>query len=357
VEHGLDLLMPQKIRRCVSLDTNFDRWTGLPTVTADCFFPVRAWKDKSVFFSPRVSLGAHRESLSMGVGLRRLLTGEAMIGFYGFHDWVRPRGSNAKFLREAGIGVELAALPGHYSDLTISANAYFPVNRRSAVRHGGGILVNETLPRGADARLEFQLPGLIDPLTTRIRAQAHSYRAEHTDLTGYEVGFSLETRDGMLTVGVEQGRDTEQGHNFRVEGTLNLALDWQALAEGKLPFSAPYEVPERRFSRSIPDTLGGRVVRNHDLPTERSRTWISLAANVMGDTVSFTGVFPRLPNERLTLQVASSPWRDRMGVVTDSRGCYSGKLNLPPGKYRLRLVHSPSGRMSAVRTVMIRDQD
>ena len=42
-----------------------------------------------------------------------------------------------------------------------------------------------------------------------------------------------------------------------------------------------------------------------------------------------------------------------MDVQTDDLGSYSGRLNLPPGMYRIRLVHKPTGLASNVKTIVV----
>lgn len=353
LKHGLKLALPEPISRGLELDAGYDRRAGLPTFTADYFLPIRAWNDKSLFLSPRCSLGGRMESFSVGAGLRTLVHGDAAVGFYAFHDWVRSRGSWSEFLKEVGIGAELSALPGRYSDLTLSANAYFPVNERLTPTGDGELLVREALPRGGDLRVAFLLPGIVDSLDIRIKAQTHAYRGEKTDLAGYSLGLTLNTRDGMFSTTAEEGRDSYLGDYFRVEGSVRLAFDWQDLVQGKMPFSAPYKAPEKRFARDLRHSLVERVVRKHDLPTDKSEKRMALAAAVSDDTVSVSGGFPGLPHTTVSLQTAMSPWRDRMELTTDSYGCYRGRLRLPPGTYRVRLVHKPSGRVSEVRTVTV----
>ncbi len=354
--YGLKLVLPEVVRKGLSVDAGYDRWEGLPTMRVDYFLPIKAWTDKSVFLSPRVCLTGQKESFSVGAGFRHLINSDTMIGFHAFHDWVRPRRSGGQFLKEAGVGVDFAALPGRYSDLSLTVNAYFPVNQRRREAHGGNMMVRESLPTGVDAQLGFLLPALVDPLDIRVNGQVHSYRGENTNLTGYKAGVTLSSRNGMFTTVLERERDTLRGDNYNVQGTLTLAFDWSDLLEGKTPFSAPYATPETRFSRNMRDSLHERVVRNHDLPTDRVRTPLRLEAEVVDRTVSFAGAFPNLPLSRVTVQLSQSPWRDAVEVVTDAGGSYRGALRLKPGTYRMRLIHKPTGRISNVRTVIVKGE-
>ena len=353
VRYGLNLVLPQTIQKGLNFGAGYDRWEGLPTVSADYFLPVKAWSDKSIFFSPRVNLTSKCETFSVGAGIRHLITSEAVVGFHAFHDWVRPRRSGGEFLKEAGVGLEIAALPGRYSDLSLSVNAYFPVNRKRSVAADGTLLVKESLPAGLDARMAFLLPALIKPLDIRMNARVHSYTGEGTDITGYRGGLTFSSRDGMLTASVEHGKDGRTVEEFRVEGSITLAFDWVDLLKGSNPFSAPYQASSMRFNRKVRDTLYDRVVRKHDLPTDRTESRLALLASVQHESVIFRGGFPELPNAKLTVQVSQSPWRDCSEVITDSQGFYSGHMKLKPGTYMVRLIHKPTGQVSQERRIVI----
>jgi len=353
VKYGLNLVLPQTIQKGLNFGASYDRWEGLPTVSADYFLPVKAWSDKSIFFSPRINLTSKSETFSVGAGIRHLITSEAMVGFHAFHDWVRPRRSGGEFLKEAGVGLEISALPGHYSDLSFSMNAYFPVNQKRSLGADGTLLVKESIPTGLDARMAFLLPPLVKPLDIRMNARIHSYKGERIDITGYRSGLSVSSRDGMLTASIEHGKDGRSVEEFKVEGSITLAFDWVDLLNGKNPFSAPYQASATPYNRKVRDTLYNRVVRKHDLPTDRTETRLALLASVQDETVIFRGGFPELPNARLTVQVSQSPWRDCSEVVTDSQGFYSGSVKLKPGTYMVRLIHKPTGQVSQERRIVV----
>lgn len=353
--YGLDLTLPAPVRRGLSLDVGYDRWAGLPTATIDYFLPVKAWKEESLFFMPRVTVSGKSEGFSMGAGVRRLFGAHALVGAYAFHDWTRPRGSDVGFLKEAGVGAEVSLLPGRFADLSICANAYLPVNERMTFSHASEILVRESLPRGWDARLNFVFPALIDLLDARLSAEAHAYRGEVTEIGGYKLAFSLGTRDGMFGAALEHAKEQRGKDAVRAMGTIKLAFDWVDLLEGKNPFSAPHQASSVRRSRDLREGLYGRVARRHDLPADRRVTSTSLTAMVQDDRVIFSGGFPTLPNATVTVQVASSPWRDAMEIVTDAHGAYAGELLLPAGRYKLRLVHKDTGHTSRVQEIMVRD--
>jgi len=232
-------------------------------------------------------------------------------------------------------------------------NAYVPSNERVRLGQDGNLLIKEKFTSGFDARLKFLFPPVTDYLDFRVDARVHNYRGEQINVSGYSATLSVNTRDGLLTTSFEQGRDAYVGNYYRVDGNLNLVFDWTELLEGRNPFAAPYKASSFRFTRKMRDGLYDRVSRKHDLPTDRTERRVTLAANVYDDTVSFFGGFPDLPHSRVTVQTSQSPWQDAAQVVTDSSGSYFGKLRLPPGEYRLRLIHKPTGRMSGVRTIVV----
>ncbi len=355
LRHSLNLVLPATVRQGLNLGASYDRWTNRPTLNLDYFLPVKAWNDKSIFFNPRVSLTGSRESLSMGAGIRHLLTAETLVGFHAFHDWTRSRGMGGEWLKEAGAGIEFSALPGRYSDLKLQVNAYMPINEKLSMSANGESIVRESLSGGWDARLSFLLPSVVDWLDMRVDARGHSYFGGRTDNIGYTAGLSFTTRDGLLRASIEHERRSSRSEDYKMEATITLEFDWKELLEERNPFSAPYRVPNKRYSRKIRDGLYERVTRKHELPTNRTENRIVLATRVSENSVFFSGGFPDLPNSRLTAQIAQSPWKDSKEVITNSSGNYSGKLDLPPGTYRFRLIHKPTGRSSEERTIVIHD--
>ncbi len=105
------------------------------------------------------------------------------------------------------------------------------------------------------------------------------------------------------------------------------------------------------------DALYEKVTRKHDLPAGKSEYRITLAAQVADNSVIFNGGFPHLPNAWVTVQTSQSPWEDFMDVMTDSTGSFSGRLQLPPGTYRIRAVHKPTGRASKTVTVVVNEKE
>ncbi len=354
LRQGLNEVLPQTFRKGLDFDASYNRAEGLPTMQFDYFLPIKAWNDKNVFVTPRCSLSVTKETFSIGLGVRQLLSHDVMIGFHAFHDWERPRRQAGSFLKQAGAGIEFTALPGKYSNLVFSLNGYLPVNEKLTLREDGAVLTREALTPGIDARLGFVLPPLVNWLDIRLDARAHSFRGIRIDDTGYRAGITVTSRDGMFRASYEREKDSRKGDQYRVEGSINLAFDWKDLLQNELPFSAPYKVPQYRYQKKINESLGERVVRRHDIPTDRTENRVTLAATVSDSTVFLTGGFPDLPNSKVTAQVAQSPWKDWADIVTNSSGFYSGSLDLPAGAYRVRLIHKPSGRASAEKTVIVK---
>lgn len=355
VNYGLNMVLPEAMRKGLEFNAGYDRWEGLPTLHADYFLPIKGWSDKSLFVAPKLSLTGGRESFSLGAGFRHLITSDLLIGFHTFHDWVRPRRYKGEFLKQAGVGLEVSALPGYHSDISLRLNAYFPLNQRRTIDRDFTVLMEEVLPRGGDVAAGILFPEISSSFDFRLEVRAHSYKAENTNVAGYTLGLSVNSRNGMLRGGVVQGNDNSFGNYFTVDGGLNLAFDWVELFKGNNPFSAPYPTLPVRYDRRIADSLYDRVVRKTDLTPDRSERPIALAAVVSGDTVSFRGIFPDLPNSKVTVQISRSPWQDFSEVITDAKGSYSGRLALRPGKCLIRLIHKPTGRVSESRSILVGD--
>ncbi|MGC9028100.1 MAG: hypothetical protein ACP5LD_00360 [Desulfomonilaceae bacterium] len=352
----LNLALPTPVKQGLDVGAGYDQWEGLPTLRAEYFLPIKAWPDKSIFVSPRVNLTRADETFSLCGGVRQLLTSEALVGFYAFHDWKRSRRIQQDFLKQAGMGVELSLLPGYHSDVSLRINAYFPVNQRRVISQTRNHFIEESLPTGADASLSLLLPAFSDALDFRITAQANSYRGASTNIHGYRCALQTSSRNGLFLASFEKGYERLTGDYFRIDGSLNLTFDWTALLAGQNPFSAPYAASSSRYDRRLSDALYERIVRRHDLPMDRQERPLALAAVVAGETVVFHGSFPELPNSRVTVQISQSPWKDYGEVVTDGKGTYHGRLVLAPGKYRIRLVHKATGVTSEDQVVFIGPQ-
>ncbi len=349
----LNLALPTPIRKGLDIGAGYDQWEGLPTLRVEYFMPIKAWSDKSIFVTPGLNFNRSDETFSISAGVRHLVTSDALVGFYTFHDWKRSRRRQQDFLKQVGVGFELSLLPGDHSDLSLRVNAYLPVNRRSSISQNGHYSIEESLPTGVDASLSFLLPAFTNALDFRLNAHANTYRGASTNIQGYRCGLQTSTRNGLLLASVEKGYETLGGDYFRIDGSLNLSFDWVAMLAGKNPFSPPYRTTSVRYDRNLSDALYERIVRRHDLPMDRQERPLTLAAVVAGETVVFHGSFPQLPNSRVTIQVSQSPWKDYGDIITDGKGTYHGRLVLPPGKYRIRLVHKPTGIASEDQEVFI----
>jgi hypothetical protein len=274
-----------------------------------------------------------------------------MVGFHLFHDWTRARSTSEPFLKEVGAGLEWFIQPGGFSDVSFVANAYIPVNEREGFTSDRASLVRERFLFSWDARLTILLPALVESLEVRAHLEAHGTHGAAQG--GGKAGLTVSSRDGLWRVAAEAGRDAISGERYKVDCGVNLAVDWLQVVEGKNPFSAPYKALPPRAPRKLAEALYDKAFRRYDLPTQREEIRTALSTITTGDEVRFVGGFPDLPSETLTVQTASSPWKDAGEVIADSRGFFSGSLKLPPGTHRIRLTHKPTGRMSETRTVTI----
>ena len=353
VEYGMKLVLPEAILNTLTIQPGYDRYGGLPTLFVDWFVPLQMRQGRSIFLNPRLNLNGQRENATMAVGFRRMVTPTFMVGMHAFHDWSRPRASLDRPLQEAGVGLEFEALTGWHSDLSFSANAYFPLNERFKFEQNNSVMVHEILPRGADARVSFLLPAMHEMLDARVDAEIHSYRGDAIDNTGYNVGITLNSRDGVMSASWNQSKELGKETQYKVNWNFTLKCDWSLLSKGQNPFSAPYQASAERYDRVVEQSLRKRVTRNYDLPTDRTEHPVTLHTRVAGDVVSFCGAIPDLPNTRLVVQTSRSPWQDHMEITTDSKGYYLGRIKLPPGHYKLRLVHKPTGKVSEESTITI----
>lgn len=356
LDYALTKVLPQSFRKTLDLDLGFDRWIGLATGKADCFFSTTSREGAAaVFFNPALVFTGAKETASVAVGARGLLTDRIAVGINVFHDWERPRASNECFLRTAGMGIEVSALPGYHSDLTFSANGYIPLNERQRAIESGATLVREALPVGADASLKLLLPPVVDRLDTTLEAKWHGFQGENISSSGYELSVGVSSRDGMFSVKGKREEEFGGVAKESVTAGINLCFDWEKAMELRNPFFAPYQLNTQRFDRDLRQSLTAKLGRRPPLPMDRSLHNLALQARVEGDTVFYRGGLAHLINTPVTVQTSSSPWQDRGEVVTDGKGMFRGRISLAPGKYRLRIIHKPSGRSTAEQYVVIED--
>lgn len=352
VKQSLNLVIPQYIKQGLNVDAGYNKFVGRPTLKLDYFLPFKQWSDKSFFITPRMVL-SERESYSLGMGFRHVINHDLMVGFHCFHDWVRPGRADSVYLKEAGVGMEISALPGMHSDLTVALNAYLPLNEKQSLANEGMSLVRESMPFGYDAKVGFLFPAMSDWFDIRLDAAINSYRGEKMNQAGYRNSISFKTRNGLFDASLERSSDSRFGESYRVEANVKLTFDWMNLLNGKNPFSAPYQISSKRYDRKIRQSLYSKVTRKYDLPVDKAEIRATLTAGVSRDSVQLSGGFPLLPNAQIIAQVSQSPWEDWCELTTNSSGAYSAQLNLPPGTYRIRMIHKPTGRISNAQTVVV----
>jgi hypothetical protein len=354
LSYGLDEFLPSRYRQKLNLEAGFDRWAGVPTFSADYLFIPGSWGSTRLHVTPKVSFDSGQESYALDAGIRRLVSSRFLVGVHVFHDWVRPRGSRAPLLGLGGAGFEISALPGRFSDLTISANAYIPTRTRHMTTSDRTFLLEESLPKGADIQVGVVLPSLTEYLDVTLEGQGFVFEGGLAPSSGYRVGLALGSRDGMLGLSVSQGQNRGQKSSVEVQASLNLTADWNALARGDNPFSPPRAIPRSRYERDLALQLEKRPERRHKMPITRSRKRMALVTDTHGEVVSFSGGFPQLSHAELTAQTSQSPWQNRGTIFTDEHGCYSGTLRLPPGEYLFRVIHKASGKASRARRITVR---
>ena len=120
-------------------------------------------------------------------------------------------------------------------------NTYFPINERLKYDRKRSTLVKEARPRGVDARLGFLLPALHDMIDARVDAEVHSYKGDTMDLTGYNLGLTISSRDGVMSATLTRGKERGFASTYGFNWSMNLLFDTSLLAKGKNPFAAPYQ--------------------------------------------------------------------------------------------------------------------
>jgi hypothetical protein len=183
----------------------------------------------------------NRIDLSFGLGYRKLLGDNLLVGAYGFYDSTRLTGS----WRSAGsAGFQAAANgPGdsavdlnfnYYSDSYVgydSRGSDFPTfNFFGAISRGTG-------------NYDFEA-GVSQPLFNRaydfrVKAAGYKYDIGNSKVYGLRSGADLTTADGVFKVSAEYGNDRLIGQYGQIGAYVNIGFQAENIVKGENPFTKP----------------------------------------------------------------------------------------------------------------------
>lgn len=350
LNHGLDLFLPVGIRQKLSMTAGYDRWKQSPTISLDYSSTLWETPNGRLFLLPHLAYEVNDSQFSLGASYRKIALDNLFISLNAWHNWRRIGVVNKNTLGQFVAGVEVGALPGLHSDLTFSANFYSPSNAVETYDIGNSAFVQKSLAKGADARLSLKLPAINKHFDTELSGSIATFKGIATDTLEYSAGASIAARNGLARLRADYSYTSNKGaieDNLSVGAEFTMVFDWLELSMGENPFSAPYSVGADRYDRDLSQELNRTASKQNSTPVDEVQRPRALQAAIFGNSVRFQAGFQDLPNQEILVQTSQSPWITRKVIYSDDYGFCSGKIQLAPGRYLLRLLHQKTGRASS----------
>ena len=209
----------------------------------------------------------NRIDLSVGLGYRRFLSENVLVGAYGFYDSTRLSGA----WRSAGsVGFQAAVNgPGdsaldlnfnYYSDSYVgydSRGSVFPTfNLFGAIAQGRG---NYDFEAGASQ------PLLDRSYDIRFKVAGYQYDMGNSKVYGLRTGADITTADGVFKVSAEYGNDRLTGQYGQVGAYINIGFQTDNILRGENPFTKPE--PIFRSPRNLRQFASQPAKRNWRKPS------------------------------------------------------------------------------------------
>ena len=209
----------------------------------------------------------NRIDLSFGLGYRKFIGDNLLVGAYGFYDSTRLTGS----WRSAGsVGFQASAKgPGdmavdlnfnYYSDSYVgydSRGSVFPTfNLFGAIANGTG---NYDFEAGVSQPLFNRAYDL------RLKFAGYEYDMGNSKVYGLRSGADLTTADGVFKVSAEYGNDRLTGQYGQVGAYVNIGFQAENIVKGESPFTKPE--PIFRSPRNLRQMASQKVKRNWRKPS------------------------------------------------------------------------------------------
>jgi hypothetical protein len=172
---------------------------------------------------------------SIGMGYRRLVRRDLMVGANAFYDRARADGS---WRSSSGAGVEVASVIAGSSVIDISVNYYGDL-------FTGGSSLTEFFRDGASSvGLEVGYTQPLADLACALRLKLRTYRIQSdSGANGFATGVDWTNCDGSLLFMYEYGNDKIHGDYQTVRGSVNLLFEPERI----LSLESPFAVPDSTF--------------------------------------------------------------------------------------------------------------
>lgn len=168
---------------------------------------------------------------SIGVGYRRLVRKDLMMGLNAFYD---RRRYNGTWRPSTGAGFEVASTLAGSSVIDISVNYYGDI-------FTGGSTITELFREGTQSiGIEVGYTQPLADLACAVRLKARLYRLEDdSGAHGWAGGADWANCDGSLVFMYEYGEDKIHNGYHTVQGSLNLLFEPERLLSLESPFAVP----------------------------------------------------------------------------------------------------------------------
>ena len=238
---------------------NFGDSVGSGRLTADYQLPITMGNDGAVFGEAHFEFqdfwktvqgaSSTRTDVSVGGGYRRMFGNDLMVGVNAFYDSTC---LGEQSLSSMGFGLEMAALiEGHdAADLNFNWYGYPRNDILSSIISAG--TDNYNLEAGYSHELYEGGPDL------RLKVTGYRFGAPER-IYGFRAGAELTSRNGMLSVKYEGGRDWSTGTYHTIGGYMSVGLQLENLVNGESPFVAPE--PVFKSPRNVRRLLTSKVRR------------------------------------------------------------------------------------------------
>jgi hypothetical protein len=209
----------------------------------------------------------NRIDLSFGLGYRKFIGDNLLVGAYGFYDSTRLTGS----WRSAGsVGFQVAANGPGDSAVDLNFNYYsasyvgydsrgsvFPTfNLFGAIANGTG---NYDFEAGVSQPLFNRAYDL------RVKAAGYKYELGNSNVYGIRSGADVTTADGVFKVSAEFGNDKLVGQYGQIGAYVNIGFQAENIIKGENPFTKPE--PIFRSPRNLRQMASQPAKRNWRKPS------------------------------------------------------------------------------------------
>jgi hypothetical protein len=228
----------------------------------------------------------NRVDLSFGGGYRTMLRANTLVGVNGFYDTSHLFN---RWYSSGGVGLEMAANVAGDDAIDLDFNWYGSFFNKN-------VLINAFRNKGNSFDVQAGYSHALFNRALDLRLKVIGYRFDiGTAVQGWRGGADLTSRNGMLTLRYEHGRDQLNGDYNTVGGFVTVGCQLENLLSGESPFTIPE--PVFRSPRNLRRMLGLKVKRNWHQPEavvlarSNSNPTPATSCNLQGSTV-ITTAFP-----------------------------------------------------------------